>query len=230
MKLIHITFILLIFLSLSPALVNGQCGTAKFTSTTAYSIDVLEQKWAAYVNDPGFKNLLLAVSKQGFVRIANNNKAAWGFKGSYIPDSLNNNGVQPTEICAFDFYKKTATGGQMCSMVWRKVGGTVYRAYIIFPEGITDFAKAFEASTEFYADENNQIQKAQSFGKCWARCLRRDFKASNCVNAMISCGTAAATLTTLGIGVTTPIALGIFGSCAGVFCLLPLAICAAVCL
>lgn len=206
------------------------CNFSKVVNTNVFSIDVLERKWEGYIRDAAFKTLVDEVKRQGFIRIEKNEKTAWGFDAKYISDSVLGTSEQNAEVCSFDFYKKTATGVQMCSMVWRKVGGTAYKAFIIFPVGEKDFTTAMDKSTEFYADENNKIQRAHSFGKCWSKCVFKRFSASNCAGALASCGGAAAGLVALGIGVTTPIALGIFGACAGIFCLGPLAICAAYCL
>lgn len=209
---------------------SQDCTFGKVSNTNVYKIGTLEKKWESYTKDAGFKVLLDQVKKEGFIRIEKNEKTAWGFEASYTSDTVLGVSAQPAEVCSFDFYKKTAKGVQMCSMVWRKVGGTVYKAYIIFPEGEKDFEKAMEKSLEYYVDENNKIVKANSFGKCWAKCVFKRFKATNCAAAMAACGGAAAGVAAAGIGVTTPIALGIFGACAGVFCLAPLAICAAYCL
>jgi hypothetical protein len=209
---------------------SQNCNFSKVVDQKSFNLSQLESKWETYAKDPGFKILLDAVTKQGFTRIAKNEKAAWGFGGEFISDSVLGTSAQDAEVCSFDFYKKTATGVQMCSMVWRKVGGTTYKAYILFPPGEKDFNTAMEKSSEFYVDENNKVQRAHSFGKCWAKCVFKRFNATNCATAMAACGGAAAGLVIAGIGVTTPIALGIFGVCAGVFCLGPLAICAAYCL
>jgi hypothetical protein len=227
------TIPLLLLVILTSVMYQAQsqnCNFSKVVSTKPFSINELESKWQTYTKDAGFKILADAVAKEGFIRIAKNEKAAWGFAAGYISDSVLGTSQQEAEVCSFDFYKKTADGIQMCSMVWRKVGATVYKAYIIFPVGEKDFATAMDKSTEFYVDENNSIQKAHSFGKCWAKCLFKRFSATNCTTAMAACGAASAGLVAAGIGVTTPIALGIFGGCAGIFCLAPLAICAAYCL
>lgn len=209
---------------------SQNCNYAKVLNTAPFTIDVLETKWQTFTADPGFKILADAVAKQGFIRIAKNEKAAWGFSASYISDSVLGTSPQQAVVCSYDFYRKTSTGIQMCSMIWRKVGGTTYKSYIVFPVGETNFYTAIEKSTEFYIDDNNTIQQAHSFGKCWANCVFKRFSATNCAAAMAACGGAAAGLVSLSIGVTTPIALGIFGGCAGIFCLAPLAICAAYCL
>lgn len=233
-KLIFQTTRLLLALIMCSVMVfnakSQNCNFSKVINTNVFSIDVLEKKWTGYTQDPGFKVLLDDVKRQGFTRIEKNEKTAWGFDANYIADSVLGTSEQDAEVCSFDFYKKTAGGVQMCSMVWRKVGGTIYKAYIIFPVGEKDFVSAMDKSTEFYADENNKIQKAHSFGKCWSKCVFKRFNATGCASAMAACGAAAAGLTVAGIGVTTPVALGIFGACAGVFCVAPLAICAAYCL
>jgi len=221
----------LIVFSVTAFNVHAQnCNYSKMVNTKVFPIEVLEKKWDTYIKDPGFKALLDEVKSQGFIRIAKNEKAAWGFDAKFISDTLLGTSQQEAEICSFDFYRKTEKDVQMFTMVWRKVGGTVYKAYILFPEGEKNIETALNRSTEFYADENNKIQKAHSFGKCWAKCVFKRFNAVACTGAMAACGGAAAALTVAGIGVTTPTALGIFGACAGVFCLAPLAICAAYCL
>jgi hypothetical protein len=206
------------------------CNNSKVVNTSVFPIAKLETKWTSYVADKGFATLLAAVKKEGFIRIEKNEKAAWGFDAGFIADTSLGTSEQKAEVCSFDFYRKTDKGVQMCTMVWRKVGSEIYKAYIVYPVGEKNIQTALEKSDEFYVDENNKIQKAHSFGKCWAKCVFKRFNATACSSAMAACGGAAAGLTLAGIGVTTPIALGIFGACAGVFCLAPLAICAAYCL
>jgi hypothetical protein len=206
------------------------CNNGKVLNHKQFDLNTLEGKWSTYITNPGFKALLNEVKAKGFKRLEKNDKMSWGFSADIISDTELSTSPQQSEVCAFDFYKKTATGVQFCSMLWRKVGGTVYKAYVIFPEGEKDFSTAFEKSIEYYADDNNKIQKAHSFGRCWSRCLDRRFSSSKCAGAIVGCGAAAAGLVGLGIGVTTPIALGVFGVCAGITCLFPLASCAARCL
>lgn len=213
----------------SPLQAQG-CNNSKVVNTSVFPIDKLESKWTSYVADKGFAVLLAAVKAEGFTRIEKNEKAAWGFSAGFIADTSLGTSEQKSEVCSFDFYRKTAKGVQMCTMVWRKVGNEIYKAYIVYPVGENNIQTALEKSEEYYVDEYNKIQRAHSFGKCWARCVFKRFNATSCAASMAACGGAAAGLTIAGIGVTTPIALGIFGSCAGVFCLAPLAICAAYCL
>jgi hypothetical protein len=229
-QIIKIMLMIIPFLTSVYKAQSQYCNFSKVLNTTPFTVSELESKWQTFTSDPGFKILADAVTKQGFIRIAKNEKTAWGFNSKYISDSVLGTSVQEALVCTYDFYRKTTSGIQMCSMVWRKVGGTTYKSYIVFPVGENDFYTAIEKSTEFFVDENNTIQQAHSFGKCWARCVFKRFSATNCAAAMAACGAAAAGLVALGIGVTTPIALGIFGGCAGVFCLAPLAICAAYCL
>ena len=222
------TFVICALLATISLKTTAQDCTGKITNHKQFDIKTLESKWTTYTRNPGFKILLDDVKRQGFTRIENNERTAWGFDADFTIDPALSS-PQDTEICAFDFYKKTSTGVQFCSMLWKKVGGTLYRAYIIFPEGEKDVAKAFEKSQEFFVDENNKIQKAKSFGRCWSRCLDKRFSSANCAGAMVVCGAAAGGLVLAGIGVTTPIALGAFAFCAGITCLFPLATCAAAC-
>lgn len=228
-QIITFCFIMLCIINHPDVKAQG-CNNSKVLNTAVFPIAKLESKWASYVTDKGFSLLLAAVKKQGFIRIEKNEKAAWGFDAGFIADTTLGTKEQKAEVCSFDFYKKTAKGVQMCTMVWRKVGGEIYKAYIVYPVGEKNIQTALENSEEYYVDENNTIQKAHSFGKCWAKCVFKRFKATSCAGAMTACAGAAAGLTIAGIGVTTPIALGIFGACAGVFCLAPLAVCAAYCL
>jgi len=224
------TMLVVIFSIISYTGQAQNCNNGKILDHKQFDLRTLESKWDTYVKNPGFKALLEEVKSQGFTRIEKNDKTAWGFKADFVSDAELGTSPQEAEVCAFDFYKKTPGGGQLCSMLWRKVGGTIYKAYIIFPEGEKDAARSFEKSIEYYADENNKIQRAHSFGKCWAKCIFKRFSATNCAGAIVACGAAAAGLTALGLGITTPVALGIFGACAGIACLYPLAICAAYCL
>jgi hypothetical protein len=235
MKKIIIAFILFFTLSVTGVFQQSSvfaqgCNNSKVNNTSVFPISTLESKWTSYIADKGFATLLAAVKNEGFIRIEKNEKTAWGFSAGFIADTSLGTSEQKAEVCSFDFYRKTAKGVQMCTMVWRKVGNEIYKAYIVYPVGEKNIQTALEKSEEYYVDENNKIQEAHSFGKCWAKCVFKRFNATGCASAMASCSGAAAGLTLAGIGVTTPIALGIFGACAGVFCLAPLAICAAYCL
>jgi hypothetical protein len=224
-----ITTLLLIVLSYSNSIAQD-CMFSKITNSNQYKIDKLESKWQDYLNDPGFKVVVEYVKKMGFIRIDKNDKAAWGFDANFILDSTLGTSEQYAEFCGFDFYKKTDKGVQMCSIIWREVGNTIYKACIIFPEGEKDAKTTFEKSTEFYVDKNNKIQLAHSFGKCWAKCVFKKLKSSKCAAAIAVCGAAAGGLVLAGVGVTTPVAIGIFAVCASWDCIMPLAICAAYCL
>lgn len=209
---------------------SQECTFGKVQMKKQFSLAELESKWAIYLKDPGFKAVADNLAGLGFKRIANNDKFAWGYTGSFTSDTVLGTSPQPVEVCVFDYYKKTATGGQMATVVWRKVSETIYKAYILFPEGVKDVATSMERSLEYYADNTNKIQKADSYGKCWSKCVFKRFNATNCAGAITACAGAAAAAAAAGIGVTTPIALGIFAACAGVFCLYPLAVCLAYCL
>src|SRR5438105_5590903 len=141
---------IIMFLSVVYKAQSQNCNFSKVINTTPFTLDQLESKWLTFTSDPGFKILADAVAKQGFIRIAKNEKTAWGFNASYISDSVLGTSPQQAVICTYDFYRKTTAGVQMCSMVWRKVGGTTYKSYIVFPVGETNFYTAIEKSTEFF--------------------------------------------------------------------------------
>ncbi len=224
-----LTFIALMF-SFATTAQAQDCMFSKISNSNQYKIDKLESKWQAYLNDPGFKTVTDYVKKLGFVRINNNEKAAWGFEAKFVLDTTLGTSEQYAEFCGFDFYKKTDKGVQMCSVIWREVGNTIYKACIIFPEGEKDPKTALEKSQEFYADKDNKLQLAHSFGKCWAKCVFKRTSSTKCAAAIVVCGAAAGGLVAAGLGVSTPFAIGAFSVCAGWVCILPLAICAAYCL
>jgi hypothetical protein len=223
------TALLMLVLSYSNTIAQD-CMFSKITNSNQYKIDKLESKWQDYLNDPGFKAIFEYVKKMGFTRIAKNEKAAWGFDANFVLDSTLGTSEQYAEFCGFDFYKKTDKGIQMCSIIWREVGNTIYKACIIFPEGENDSKIALEKSQEYFADKNNKIQLAHSFGKCWAKCVFKRLNSTKCAAAIVGCGAAAGGLTLAGLGVTTGFAIGVFAVCASWSCIMPLAICAAYCL
>ena len=202
---------------------------SKVDKLKVFNLNELEGNWTKYTKDPNFKILLDDLKKKGFTRIEKNEKTSWGYEGKLLRDSLVSSVSEAVEICAFDFHKKTATGGQMASMVWRKVGNEIYKCYMIFPENDKDTQNALEKTQEFTVTENGKIEPSNSLGRCWSKCVFERFSAFGCAGAMALCTGAAVGLVAAGLGVTTGVALAILFSCAGVFCLSPLAICLAYC-
>lgn len=227
--LVNRLFIILLLTGYSLLTYAQDCSFGKIENMKAFTINQLDQQYNRYNTNAGFKAVTKQMATLGFKRLVGKKEFAWGYTGHMIYDTVLGTSPQPVEICVFDFYKKTPTGAQMASVIWRKVGGAVYKCYIIFPEGEKDIEKAFERSIEYYADTNNKLVKAKSFGRCWAKCVFKRFKASNCGRDIFTCAGAAAAAAAAGIGVTTPLALGIFGLCSSIFCLHPLAICLAYC-
>src|SRR2546430_6280828 len=72
----------------------------------SFNLSELEKNWSTYTKDKGFSILLAEVKKNGFERLANNERTAWGISGHF-------KGHKTVEVCGFDFYKKTPTGIQM---------------------------------------------------------------------------------------------------------------------
>ena len=188
-----------------------------------YTATEMKLNWDKFSIDAGWKNLNAELKEKGFGRLSNE-KTMWGYEG-YIIDSLKNK--QPVMFCAFDLARKGYNG--LASMIWVKKGAQLYKAFIIFPDGEKDVEKAFENSTEYYADASDKLQKANSFGRCWRRECRKDCP-SFCLSSITACATAAATIAASGLGITTPVAIAIFGGCAGIACIGCLAVQAIQCL
>lgn len=215
----------LLFLQSAPVFAQpkaGGAGEANFRSMEQYNIKKLEEKWAQYTKDKGFNALVEKAKRDGFTRIGNDARTAWGFQGQFTKGASDR--AVAAEVCAFDFVKKTPEGVQMASLLWRQVGSETYKAVIVFPVGETDANKAFVNSVEHYADANGDVQLARSFRTCFNSCL---------LNSAAFCGTLAAacfgfvlTIGVTGIGLLP--ALGILGACAGL-CAMPIAICAVRC-
>lgn len=206
-----------------------------------FSPKEMEMMWARFEKDAGWSAIVKDVAGKKFQRVKHE-KASWGFKGT-----LMRNGKEVDVLfCAFDFYNPASKAGQGCSMIWRKVGDEVYKAYLIFPDGEKDFDKALEGSVEWFADEKGGIQKANSWGKCFRKCVKGSNKvvvdikgnkfsvpdgcSSGCLASIAVCGGATAILAAVTGGVTFPAAAIMFGVCAGVSCGTCIGICALGCM
>jgi hypothetical protein len=139
-----------------------------------FTPDEMNEMWKKFSSDKGWQVLQNEVSTKKFSRIANK-EAAWGFKGTITDEKGNKSEVL---FCAYDFINPKNTK-QGCSMVWSKVGDKSYKAYLVFPEGVTDLDKKFEASQEWYVDASAKIQKANSWGRCFRRCVQRGVPVPN---------------------------------------------------
>jgi hypothetical protein len=207
-----------------------------------FSPKQMEMMWDQFGKDQGWAAINKDVASKKFQRIKHE-KASWGFKGK-----LKNAKGQMEDVmfCAFDFSNPNSKVGQGCSMIWRKVGDEVYKAYLIFPEGEKDMAKALEGSIEWFADEKGNIQKANSWGKCFRKCVAGNNRVvvdvkgnrfevpancgTGCLGSIAVCGGVSAVLAVASGGTGfVPLAV-FFGICAGASCGVCIGGCALGCL
>ena len=209
-----------------------------------FSEESMKLQWLGFTKDKGWGELLSQVEAKGFKRIE---RASWGFKG-VLKNNVTGKAVD-VMFCAFDFYNPSAIGQksfQTCSMIWRKVGNDVYKAYIVFPKGVQDREKSFALAEEWFADATGTVQKAHSFNKCFNRCINggrhsvavktifgsmtatADCK-SQCITGVVACGGVTAILELASGGLGTPVLIATFGICAGVTCGECFAMCALGC-
>jgi hypothetical protein len=217
-------------------------------STTLQSVQFSETEmkgqWETMNRDKGWKELVKEAERKGFKRIE---RSSWGFKGKLINTKTGKS--EEVLFCAYDFYSPSAIKEktyQTCSMVWRKVGKDVYKAYIVFPKGESNKEKSFAAAEEWFADEAGKVQKAHSFNKCFKKCIdggkhkvtvetifgnvrvTADCK-NSCLAAVAVCGGVTAILEVATGGLGTPVLIATFGICAGVACGQCFAMCALGC-
>lgn len=193
-------------------------------SKKVYTYTEMKTNWSNFSTDPGWKTVISDLRAKGW-ELINHEKTMWGMEG-YVIDSLTRT-KQRVVFCAFDFGKKGYNA--FASAVWLKRGEKMYKASIVFPSAEKDVETAFLNSVELYVDPFNKLQKANSFGRCWRRESRKDCP-SFCLSSITTCATAAATLAAAGLGITTPVAIGIFAGCAGFGCVGCLAVQAIQCL
>ena len=211
-----------------------------------FSPKEMESMMASFGKDAGWKNLSATMSSRSFERIKHE-KAAWGFKGQV---KTADGKMQDVLFCAFDFYNPKSKKGQGGTMIWRKVGDEVYKAYLIYPEGVEDLDKALELSEEFFADASGKLQKAQSWGRCFRKCVRGSSRTvvdakgirfdvpsdcgTGCLASIAVCGGATAVLAVAAAaptgGLSFPVLAITFGVCAGVSCGVCLGVCALGCI
>ena len=211
---------------------------------TVFTEEEMKKQWSSFSNDKGWKELVNETEKKGFKRIE---RSSWGFKGKLTdPKSGKSEDVL---FCAFDFYSPSAKDQksfQTCSMIWRKVGKDLYKAYIVFPKGESNREKSFDLAEEWFADANGKVQKAHSFNKCFRKCINggrhsvsvdtffgkinvtADCKTS-CLSGIAVCGGVTAILELATGGLGTPVLIATFGICSGVACGQCFAICALGC-
>ena len=190
------------------------------------SAEELKTKFENLSGRADIKVLKTELKGKGFDKLSAG-EATYGFTGTFKDSSGKSLAV---EFYAFDYYNKTTN--QMGSLIWRNDGKSVYKAYLTFPAGEKDFARAMDESQEMYVDANNKVQKAHSFGKCWKNCVFKHCK-SWCIGSIAICAAATATLAIASAGPTAGIGVGasvaIFAGCAGISCGLCFGVCAVGC-
>lgn len=212
--------------------------------STQFTEEGMKEQWQSFNRDKGWASLLKEAEQKGFKRIE---KSSWGFKGTL--KNVVTGKSEEVMFCAFDFYSPSAIKDksfQTCSMVWRKVGKEVYKAYIVFPKGESNQQKSFAGAEEWFADASGEVQKAHSFNKCFNKCINggkhnvtvktvfgsisvtADCK-SQCIGAVAVCGGVTAILEVASGGLGTPVLIATFGICAGVACGQCFAMCALGC-
>lgn len=211
----------------------------RFVEYDQFTADEMTGNLKRFGADNGWMALEKEMMGKNFKRI-NSDKASWGFKGTMLDE----NGMKHNVVfCAYDYYNPKEKAGQASSMIWRKVDDKVYKAYIVFPAGEKDGAKALANSEEWFADDNGKVQKAHSWNKCFTKCIeggKHKVKidgigsvTANCKNSCLAsvavCAAATGAIALATGGLTIPWAVGIFGVCAGVGCGQCLAMCALGC-
>lgn len=192
--------------------IKGEAQSDTIYNRKDFTYSEMKANWSNFSNDAAWKVVVAEMKRQGFSLLDNEN-TMWGMAG-YAINPLTRT-KEAVVFCAFDFYKKGYDG--LASMVWIKKGGKTYKCCITFPQNEKNADSAFAKSIEYYVDGNNTLQKAKSFGRCWRRACKANCP-SFCLSAITTCGGVAIALATAGLGITTPVAIGIFAGCAGVTC------------
>ncbi|MBX3241891.1 MAG: hypothetical protein KIT80_12960 [Chitinophagaceae bacterium] len=135
----------------------------------SFSNEQLKKKLGEFQRDKEFNLLWTEVHRKGFRRI-DSERSQWGFEGELTDRSGK---TQKVLFCIYDLESsgRDKKSTQKSSLIWRQVGDSIYKAYIVLPEGVETVEKALETSEEWYADARG-IQKANSWGKCFLKCAQ----------------------------------------------------------
>ncbi len=193
------------------------CNNNSIQQLKVFNSKEMDAKWKEFSADAGFKNLFSEVTKKGFSKM-DIEGTYWGFTGK----TQQENKIVDAVFCAYDFISKDKT--QSCSMIWRKIGNDIYKAYIIFPSAQKDFFTAVENSQEWFAGSNNEIQVAHSWKTCFRKCTLKSCPGW-CLAAVPVCAAVPAAIAVATGGIGLGPAIGIFAACAGISCATCMAIC-----
>jgi hypothetical protein len=223
--------------SLGDSTADAEVNAKQFTKAE------LKHKWQGLTKGKGWNKLMKEIDMKGLKRLE---ESSYGFSGT-LKDTKTGKTVD-IEYGVFDFYSPSAkkdSSFQTGSMVYRKIGSDIYRAYIVFPKGESDVQKNFAAAQEWFVDEKDEVKKANSFGTCFNRCVLggdrllsiyaiefggyRTVRAncsSNCFRAIVNCGSMVTILSFVLGAPGVPILLAGFAICAGAECAACLTYCA----
>lgn len=166
--------------------------------------------------------LLIDAQNKGYLKVPG---AEWGY-------SAKTSDGESFEIQIYDMAKKDdhLSAG---SIVYRKFGKEEYFAYIEFPKDAKGNDERFDLGTEYYIDKDSKVKLANSWGKCFRKCVKRDVNASgveteinngkkskvkigqrtitvscagNCINAALNCGIMVGGLGVVATGVLVGLA------------------------
>lgn len=166
--------LMILFFAVALSIAAFAQGEKEFTyAPRVFEEKEMKQMWENFSNDKAWQVIAKEAESKGFKKITNK-EASWGFEGEIKSPTGK---TEKVLFCVFDFLNPKNIK-QGCSMVWGKVGDQSYKAYLIFPEGVTDPDKKFELSQEWYVDANNKVQKANSWGRCFRRCMQRGVTAT----------------------------------------------------
>jgi hypothetical protein len=146
--------------------IRGDAG-ASFTPRI-YTPEQMRANWDRFGRAGEWGALQKKMEEEGFVRILND-EFAFGWQATLLGD---NGSRTNAEFCAYDYVnsRDPSRGG---SMLWGDVGGRIYRACITFPPGATTGDAKLARGQEWFTDASGQVQRANSFGSRFRRCVRR---------------------------------------------------------
>lgn len=140
-------------------------GDYKFKSVKFLKSDELQNVLLPKLySDKSFKVLVDHLQKSNYLVVKDR---SWGYTGS-----LDVNGkIEEVKLFMFDIVQpKTKQSG---TIVWRQIGKQIYKCYLLFDDKSKTWDDMLAKSQEWYVNSTNKIVKAQSWGKCFRKCVKR---------------------------------------------------------
>jgi|GEM_PF-5902481 len=128
----------------------------------------LERAWSSFQGEAGGAGLMLAVQKRGFIR-QTGPAGAWGFRG------IDGQG-QPIFLCVWSCESRTSREQASCALLWVQKGRKHYKAYLCFPENMTDLRQA----EEWQAGARGEPVAARAWQGCFRNGLLEGVCESTC--------------------------------------------------